>query len=176
MGGRAGGARSLWTVGYNAWPAPVRAERLVGALVARVAGFGPLHHVATQADTTRNNLEQAQFDIRASGERTIEVGATRARLRTTGVTAGLRWTVDKKDAVPLANGVERLPTELHMFHASPLVMRAAHWHAQVEVNYIVRGWAHYRMSGHEVHFRAGYVPPDQSVRNWQYSVQFSSSR
>jgi methyl-accepting chemotaxis protein len=42
-------------------------------------------HVATQADTTRNNLEQAQFDIRASGERTLaladrvgEVGVTLA--------------------------------------------------------------------------------------------------
>lgn len=56
---------------------------------------------------------------------------------------------------PAANGVERLPTELHMFHASPLVMRSAHWHAQVEVNYIVQGWAHYRMSGHEVRFDAG---------------------
>jgi methyl-accepting chemotaxis protein len=28
-------------------------------------------HVATQADTTHNNLEQAQFGIRASGERTL---------------------------------------------------------------------------------------------------------
>ncbi|KKC32030.1 AraC family transcriptional regulator [Devosia psychrophila] len=56
---------------------------------------------------------------------------------------------------PMANGVERLPTELQMFLASPLVMRAAHWHAQVEVNYIVRGWAHYKMSGHDVRFDAG---------------------
>ena len=56
---------------------------------------------------------------------------------------------------PDANGVERLPTALSMFHAAPLVMRAAHWHAQVEVNYIVRGWAHYRMSGHETRFNAG---------------------
>jgi len=55
----------------------------------------------------------------------------------------------------MANGVERLPTELQMFHASPLLMRSAHWHAQVEVNYIVRGWAHYRMSGYEVTFSAG---------------------
>ncbi|HEY0034815.1 MAG TPA: helix-turn-helix domain-containing protein [Devosia sp.] len=57
--------------------------------------------------------------------------------------------------VPEANGVERLPTELHMFHSSPLVMRAPHWHAQVEVNYIIRGWANYRMSGHSVRFAAG---------------------
>jgi AraC-like DNA-binding protein len=39
-----------------------------------------------------------------------------------------------------------------MFHASPLVMRSPHWHAQVEVNFIVRGWAHYKMSSHEVTF------------------------
>lgn len=56
---------------------------------------------------------------------------------------------------PLADGVERLPTALSMFLASPLVMRGPHWHAQVEVNYIVRGWAHYRMSGHETTFSAG---------------------
>ena len=51
--------------------------------------------------------------------------------------------------------MERLPTELQMFHASPLVMRAPHWHAQVEVNFIVKGWAHYKMSGHEVTFSQG---------------------
>ena len=56
---------------------------------------------------------------------------------------------------PLAGGVEGLPTALHMFHDSPLIMRAAHWHAQVEVNYIIRGWAHYRMSGHDVRFDKG---------------------
>ena len=56
---------------------------------------------------------------------------------------------------PGTNGVERLPTEMNMFHTSPLLMRSAHWHAQVEVNYIVRGWAHYRMSGHQVRFNAG---------------------
>ncbi|MCW5722513.1 MAG: helix-turn-helix domain-containing protein [Devosia sp.] len=56
---------------------------------------------------------------------------------------------------PLANGVERLPTELQMFHAAPLVMLAPHWHAQVEVNFIVKGWAHYKMSGHDVRFAAG---------------------
>lgn len=41
------------------------------------------------------------------------------------------------------------------FFASPLVMRSAHWHAQVEVNYVVRGWAHYNMNGHEVTFSEG---------------------
>lgn len=56
---------------------------------------------------------------------------------------------------PQANGVERLPTQLSMFHATPLVMRSPHWHAQVEVNFIVRGWAHYRMAGHEATFNRG---------------------
>ncbi|HEY8577387.1 MAG TPA: helix-turn-helix domain-containing protein [Devosia sp.] len=56
---------------------------------------------------------------------------------------------------PLADGVERLPTALSMFHTTPLVMRAPHWHAQVEVNFIIQGWARYRMSGHDVQFEAG---------------------
>jgi AraC-like DNA-binding protein len=56
---------------------------------------------------------------------------------------------------PIQGGVEVLPTTLSMFYASPLVMRASHWHAQVEVNYIVRGWGHYRMSGHDIRFSEG---------------------
>lgn len=56
---------------------------------------------------------------------------------------------------PGANGVELLPTTLQMFYASPLLMRYAHWHAQVEVNYVIQGWAHYRMSGYEITFRQG---------------------
>ena len=56
---------------------------------------------------------------------------------------------------PIQGGVEILPTALSMFYASPLVMRASHWHAQVEINYIVRGWGHYRMSGHQVRFNQG---------------------
>nr|WP_314260426.1 helix-turn-helix domain-containing protein [uncultured Devosia sp.] len=57
--------------------------------------------------------------------------------------------------VPEADGVERLPTTLSMFNAAPPVMLAPHWHAQVEVNYIVRGWVNYRMSGHTVRFEQG---------------------
>ncbi|ODT70855.1 MAG: AraC family transcriptional regulator [Pelagibacterium sp. SCN 63-23] len=56
---------------------------------------------------------------------------------------------------PSADGVERVPTALQMFLNTPRLMRAAHWHAQVEVNYIVSGWAHYRMAGHEARFSAG---------------------
>jgi AraC-like DNA-binding protein len=57
--------------------------------------------------------------------------------------------------VPSATGVERLPTALHTFLGQPLPMRVPHWHAQVEVNFIIEGWAHYRMSGHDVRFEAG---------------------
>jgi AraC-like DNA-binding protein len=63
--------------------------------------------------------------------------------------------VERVYYVPDANGVERLPTVLSMFHTAPPVMRAAHWHAQVEVNYVVRGWVHYKMSGHETRLNAG---------------------
>ena len=42
--------------------------------------------VATQADTTRHNLEQAEFDIRASGERTL---ALADRVGEVGVTIAL---------------------------------------------------------------------------------------
>ncbi len=56
---------------------------------------------------------------------------------------------------PVSNGIERLPTQLHMFLSSPLLMLAPHWHAQVEVNFIVRGWAHYEMSSHAATFTKG---------------------
>ncbi|NMA99714.1 MAG: helix-turn-helix domain-containing protein [Phyllobacteriaceae bacterium] len=42
-----------------------------------------------------------------------------------------------------------------MFHDRPLVMKSSHWHVQVEVNFIVKGWAHYKMSGHEILFSEG---------------------
>jgi AraC-like DNA-binding protein len=56
---------------------------------------------------------------------------------------------------PSAGSVEGLPTALHTFHARPLVMLAPHWHAQVEVNFIVSGEVHYRMGDHELRLAAG---------------------
>ena len=56
---------------------------------------------------------------------------------------------------PGASSVEGLPTMLQMFHNPPLVMLKPHWHAQVEVNFIVRGRVHYRMNGHELALSAG---------------------
>lgn len=56
---------------------------------------------------------------------------------------------------PGASSIEGLPTALQMFHAHPPVMAMPHWHAQVEVNYVIRGTVHYRMSDHEFRLSAG---------------------
>ncbi|TJX41139.1 MAG: cupin domain-containing protein, partial [Mesorhizobium sp.] len=56
---------------------------------------------------------------------------------------------------PGASSVEGLPLLLQMFHTNPLVMLKPHWHAQVEVNFIVRGSVHYRMNEHEISLSAG---------------------
>ncbi|MHC2300219.1 AraC-like DNA-binding protein/quercetin dioxygenase-like cupin family protein [Rhizobium mongolense] len=56
---------------------------------------------------------------------------------------------------PGASSIEGSPTELQLFHAHPRVMAMPHWHAQVEVNYIMRGTVHYRMNDHEMTLKAG---------------------
>ncbi|QND54336.1 helix-turn-helix domain-containing protein (plasmid) [Phyllobacterium sp. 628] len=56
---------------------------------------------------------------------------------------------------PGASSVEGLPTALQMFHNHPPIMAMPHWHAQVEVNYIMRGSVHYRMNEHDIRLNAG---------------------
>jgi AraC-like DNA-binding protein len=56
---------------------------------------------------------------------------------------------------PGASGVEGMPLMLQMFHNHPLIMLKPHWHAQVEVNFIVRGNVHYLMNDHEISLSAG---------------------
>lgn len=58
---------------------------------------------------------------------------------------------------PNETGVESRPTNLSMFHATPLMMLKPHWHAQVEVNFIVQGSVHYRMHTHELSLTAGQM-------------------
>ena len=58
---------------------------------------------------------------------------------------------------PDATSVESRPTFLSMFHTHPLLMLKPHWHAQVEVNYIVEGSVHYRMHTHELSLTAGQM-------------------
>lgn len=56
---------------------------------------------------------------------------------------------------PTASSVEGAPTVLQMFHNTPLVMRQPHWHAQVEVNFVMQGWVSYKMAHHELRLEAG---------------------
>ncbi|MDW6025418.1 helix-turn-helix domain-containing protein [Mesorhizobium sp. BAC0120] len=56
---------------------------------------------------------------------------------------------------PGASSVEGLPLALQMFHNKPLIMLKPHWHAQVEVNFIVSGRVRYRMNDHEISLTAG---------------------
>jgi AraC-like DNA-binding protein len=58
---------------------------------------------------------------------------------------------------PGATSIEGMPTRLHFFHAHPPIMLRAHWHAQVEVNYMMRGSVHYRMAGHDLRLHAGQI-------------------
>jgi AraC-like DNA-binding protein len=56
---------------------------------------------------------------------------------------------------PGASSVEGMPLALQMFHNSPPIMLKPHWHAQVEVNFIVSGRVHYRMNDHDISLSAG---------------------
>jgi AraC family transcriptional regulator, melibiose operon regulatory protein len=61
----------------------------------------------------------------------------------------------KRIWAPSDSTVEKSPTHLEVAHEQPGVMYRAHWHAQVEVNFITRGTLHYRMHDHTVDLGAG---------------------
>jgi AraC-like DNA-binding protein/quercetin dioxygenase-like cupin family protein len=56
---------------------------------------------------------------------------------------------------PLKSNVENVPNRLVVSHEQPGIMATAHWHVQVEINYVFRGSVTYRMQGHGVDLRAG---------------------
>ncbi|WP_210051866.1 helix-turn-helix domain-containing protein [Neorhizobium petrolearium] len=58
---------------------------------------------------------------------------------------------------PGASSIEGLPTALQMFFTHPLIMLMPHWHAQVEVNYVIRGTVRYRMGEHDIRLDAGQM-------------------
>lgn len=58
---------------------------------------------------------------------------------------------------PGARSIEGMPTRLHFFHAHPPTMLRAHWHAQIEVNYVMQGSVHYRMADHDLRLGAGQI-------------------
>ncbi|WP_105382954.1 helix-turn-helix domain-containing protein [Neorhizobium alkalisoli] len=58
---------------------------------------------------------------------------------------------------PGASSIEGSPTALQMFFTHPPIMLMPHWHAQVEVNYVIRGTVRYRMGEHDVRLHAGQM-------------------
>ncbi len=58
---------------------------------------------------------------------------------------------------PGASSIEGAPTKLQFFHAHPPVMLMPHWHAQIEINYVMKGSVHYRMGDHSFRIEAGQM-------------------
>ena len=56
---------------------------------------------------------------------------------------------------PAKSTVERVPNTLVVSRGQPGIMNTAHWHAQVEINFILRGTMQYQMHGHQVRLEAG---------------------
>ena len=58
---------------------------------------------------------------------------------------------------PLKSTVERAPNRLQVSHEQPGVMSRPHWHAQVEINYMMRGEMHYRIGRKLMRLSAGQM-------------------
>ena len=56
---------------------------------------------------------------------------------------------------PSQSTVEQAPNSLEVAHDQPGLMSQPHWHAQVEVNFVMRGAVHYRMQDHMVVLERG---------------------
>ena len=63
--------------------------------------------------------------------------------------------LSKRQWDPRKSTVEAVPNNLVVSHEQPGIMVRAHWHAQVEVNFVFRGAMQYRMHGHTVALGAG---------------------
>ena len=51
--------------------------------------------------------------------------------------------------------VEKAPNRLQVSHEQPGVMPVPHWHAQLEINFILRGAMDYQMHGYSLHLERG---------------------
>ena len=63
----------------------------------------------------------------------------------------------KREWEPSKSTVEKAPNRLQVSHEQPGVMRLPHWHAQLEVNYVIRGALDYRMLGYSIRLEEGAV-------------------
>jgi AraC-like DNA-binding protein len=58
---------------------------------------------------------------------------------------------------PAKSTVEKAPNRLLVSHEQPGVMTRPHWHAQFEVNFVIRGTVDYRMHGHSIRLERGSI-------------------
>jgi AraC-like DNA-binding protein len=58
---------------------------------------------------------------------------------------------------PSKSTVEKAPNRLQVSHEQPGVMSRPHWHAQFEVNFVIRGTVDYQMHGHSIRLERGSI-------------------
>ncbi|HEX9569359.1 MAG TPA: helix-turn-helix domain-containing protein [Rhodospirillales bacterium] len=63
----------------------------------------------------------------------------------------------KRNWEPSKSTVEKSPNRLQVSHEQPGVMAQPHWHAQFEVNFVIRGTVDYRMHGHSIRLERGSI-------------------
>jgi AraC-like DNA-binding protein len=63
----------------------------------------------------------------------------------------------KRHWEPSKSTVEKAPNHLQVSHEQPGVMARPHWHAQFEVNFVIRGSIDYQMHGHKLHLKRGSI-------------------
>lgn len=63
----------------------------------------------------------------------------------------------KREWEPSKSTVEKAPNRLQVSHEQPGVMRLPHWHAQLEVNFVIRGALDYSMLGYSIRLEEGAI-------------------
>jgi AraC-like DNA-binding protein len=61
----------------------------------------------------------------------------------------------KRQWEPSKSTVEKAPNRLQVSHEQPGVMSLPHWHAQLEINFVIRGAVDYQMHGYSVRLEPG---------------------
>lgn len=61
----------------------------------------------------------------------------------------------KRQWEPSKSTVEKAPNRLQVSHEQPGVMGLPHWHAQLEINFVIRGAVDYQMHGYAVRLEPG---------------------
>ena len=110
-------------------------------------GNGELLTVATHNDRQSDRRPEAGGAVRSRPRADVRHRRKAHPLAGTIVTKRL-WD-------PRKSTLGRIPNNLVVVHEQPGIMPCAHWHAQVEVNFVFRGAVEYRMHGHSMRLTAG---------------------